>query len=111
MKVRVKLGDSRSNGSRDIRLLHTVTNDDEDAGVRRHHIRAKRRFLPSNVSLWRRTKAVQELDIGDRIKRKCYQVSLNNTMYFNSKISPETLEASVTSQVKQCPIIMYFAQV
>ena len=45
MDVPVKLGDSSSNGSRDIglRLPHFVTNDDdEDAGVYAgHDIRAK----------------------------------------------------------------------
>ena len=30
VKIRVKFGDSRSNHSRDIRLLHFVTNDDDD---------------------------------------------------------------------------------
>ena len=36
LKVRVKLGDSRSNPPRDIRLPHFVTNDDDnrDAGRR-----------------------------------------------------------------------------
>ena len=30
MKVRVKFGDSRSNCSRDVRLPHFLTNDDDD---------------------------------------------------------------------------------
>ena len=37
MDMPVKFGDSNSNGSRDIQLLHFVTNDDndnDDAGVR-----------------------------------------------------------------------------
>ena len=39
VKVCVKFGDSKSSRSRDIRLPHFVTNDDDnDAG---HHIRAK----------------------------------------------------------------------
>ena len=32
VKVRVKFGDSRSNRSRNIRLPHFVTNDNDDAG-------------------------------------------------------------------------------
>ena len=37
-----KFGDSRSNGSRDMRLPHFVTNDDDDgAGVRRISHRGK----------------------------------------------------------------------
>ena len=33
VKVPVKFGDSKSNRSRDIRLPHFVTNDDNDAGL------------------------------------------------------------------------------
>ena len=41
MDVSVKLDNSSPNGSRDIRLSHFVTNND-NAGVRGHHMRAKR---------------------------------------------------------------------
>ena len=46
VKVPVKFGNSRSNHSRDIRLPHFVTNDDnDDAG------RYDNRFLPKNQNV------------------------------------------------------------
>ena len=50
MKVRVKFGDSASHRSRDIRLPHFVTNDndDNDAGVRRSSHKGKK---PSQMPL------------------------------------------------------------
>ena len=47
VEVRVKLGDSRSNSSRDMRLPHFVTDDERttnDTGVRRSSHKAKRQY-------------------------------------------------------------------
>ena len=50
MKALVKSGDSRSNGSRDTRPPHFVTNDDDDVGVRRasHKGKTSQGVLPKN---------------------------------------------------------------
>ena len=50
MKARVKFGDSRSNPSRDIRLPHFLTNEDDDnddAGVRRSSHKGKTFYFTS----------------------------------------------------------------